>query len=226
MKLGAVMLVAACCAVFVPPASADVRVSFSDGRVTIVATNASVPEILAEWARVGGSTFVDAEKIPARERLTLRIEDQREIDALEVLLRSVAGYMVAPIASTPDTQSNIERVFILPTSTPAPYAPPPPQPEPAAVENAPFALTGGMPRPDDDGPVRIATPPAPETPAQAAPAGQASPLTDPGSTQTLPGGTVTSSRPGVVIDAGQPRSRRPVAQPTRPRPGGGGGGGR
>ena len=221
MKLGAGMLVAACCAVFVPPASADVRVSFSDGRVTIIATNATVPEILAEWARVGGSTFVDAEKIPAQERLTLRIEDQREIDALEVLLRSVAGYMVAPIASTPDTESNIERVFILPTSTPAPYTPPPP--EPATVADAPFTLTGGPPRPDDDGPVRIATPPAPEAPAQAPSAGQASPLTDPDSTQTLPGGAVTSSHPGVMIDAGQPRPRRPVAQPTRPRPGGGGG---
>ena len=224
MKLGAVMLVAACCAVFVPPASADVRVSFSNGRVTIVATDASVPEILAEWARVGGSTFVDAEKIPARERLTLRIEDQRELDALDVLLRSVAGYMVAPVASAPDTESNIERVFILPTSTPAPYTPPPPQPEPDPVADAPFTLSGGPPRPDDDGPVRIATPPAPDAPAQAAPAGQASPLTDPGSTQILPGGAVTSSRPGVMIDAGQPRSRRPVAQPTRPRPGGGGGG--
>lgn len=224
MKLSAALLVAACCAVFVPPASADVRVTFSDGRVTIVATDATVSEILAEWARVGGSTFVDAERIPARERLTLRIEDRREIDALEVLLRSVAGYMVAPTAPAPDSASSIERVFILPTSTPAPYAPPP-EPEAAASADVPFAFIGGPPRPDDDGPVRIATPPAPDATAQAAGAGQASPLTDPGSTQTLPGGAVTSSRPGVMIDAEQPRSRRPLAQPTRPRPGGGGGGG-
>jgi hypothetical protein len=223
MKLGAVLLVAACCAVFVPPVSADVRVSFSDGRVTIIATNATVPEILAEWARVGGSTFVDAEKIPARERLTLHIEDRREIDALEVILRSVAGYMVAPTASTPDSESSIARVFILPTSTPAPYTPPPPQPEASVSAEAPFSSMGGPPQPDDDGPVRIATSAAPAATAPSPGLGQSSPLTDPGSTQTLPGGAVTSSRPGVVIDAGQPRSRRPVAQPTRPRPGGGGG---
>jgi hypothetical protein len=225
MKRSAVLLVAACFAVFVPPASADVRVTFSDGRVTIVATDATVPEILAEWARVGGSTFVDAEKIPVRERLTLRIEDHREIDALDVLLRWVAGYMVAPTAPAPGSASSIERVFILPTSTPAPYTPPPP--EAAASADAPFTLTGGPPRPDDDGPVRIATPPdqAPTQQPTASPGlGQASPLTDPGSTQTLPGGAVTSSRPGVMIEAAQPRSRRPIAQPTRPRPGGGGGG--
>ena len=226
MKLGAVLLVAVSCAVFVPPASADVRVSFSDGRVRIVATNATVPEILAEWARVGGSTFVDAEKIPARERLTLQIED-REIDALEVILRSVAGYMVAPATPSPGSESSIGRVFILPTSTPAPYTPPPPQPEAAA--DVPFTVTGGPPQPDDDGPVRIGTPPASadataQQPSASPGLGQASPLTDPGSTQTLPGGAVTSSRPGVVIDATQPRSRRPIAQPTRPRPGGGGGG--
>lgn len=226
MKLGAVLLVAACCAVFVPPVSADVRVSFSDGRVTIVATNATVPEILAEWSRVGGSTFVDADRIPARERLTLRIEGHRELDALEVLLRSVAGYMVAPIASTPESESSIARVFILPTSTPAPYTPPPAQTAASPAAEPPFALSGAPPQPDDDGPVRVTAPPDEATaprPAASPGLGQASPLTDPRSTQTLPGGAVTSSRPGVTIDTGTPRSRRPIGQPSRPRPGGGGG---
>src|SRR5687768_653594 len=118
MRLGAVLLVVACCAAFAPPVSADVRVTFANGRVTVIADNATVSEILAEWARVGGSTFVDADKIPARERLTLRLEDRDELDAIDVLLRSVAGYMVAPAPAGSPSASTVARVFILPTSTP------------------------------------------------------------------------------------------------------------
>lgn len=229
MKPGAVLLVAAFALALAAPASAEVRVTFADGRVTIVATDATVTEILAEWSRVGGSTFVDADEIPARERLTIRLEDRLELDALDVLLRSVAGYMVAPIEPAAAAASRVARVFILPTSTPAPYTPPPPPASaPVAFDEGPVRMSARPPQPDGDAVPAPAQPAgadaAPTAPAPGQPLGQASPLTDPTSTQSVPGlGVVTSSRPGVVID-GQPRSRRPVAAPTRPRPGGGGGG--
>lgn len=231
MRLAAFLLVAACCAAFAPPVSADVRVTFSNGRVTVVATDATVSEILAEWSRVGGSTFVDADKIPSTDRLTIRLEDERELDALEVLLRSVAGYMVTPVAGSPAGVSVVNRVFILPTSTPVEYLPPPAS---LAADNPGDAVnprrSAGPPQPDDDGPVRIATPPPLQTPQAAAPQaplGQAGPLLNGAPTQTMPGlGVVTSSQPGVAIPAGTPVRRRPTTQPTQPiRPGGGGGGG-
>ncbi|MDQ3170469.1 MAG: hypothetical protein M3Q55_10065 [Acidobacteriota bacterium] len=232
MRLGSVLLVVACCAAFAPPVSADVRVTFANGRVTVIADNATVSEILAEWARVGGSTFVDADKIPARDRLTLRLEDQAELDAIDVLLRSVAGYMVAPAPAGSASASTVARVFILPTSTPVAYVAPAPegQTEPTDAD-APARLTSAPPRPDDDGPVRVQTPPAVTAPAPTAtaPMGQASPLISgaPSATQTVPGlGVVTSTQPGVAIGTSPPAPRSQGGRPVllRPsRPGGGGG---
>lgn len=231
MRFGAVLLVVACCAAFAPPVSADVRVTFANGRVTVIADNATVSEILAEWARVGGSTFVDADKIPAQERLTLRLEDQAELDAIDVLLRSVAGYMVAPAAAGAPTASTVARVFILPTSTPVAYTPPPDAEAEVAETDVPARVNAGPPRPDDDGPVRVETPPGAPAPGQtaAAPIGQASPLIA-GATQTstVPSlGVVTSSQPGVAIGTSPAAPRSQGARPVllRPsRPGGGGGG--
>jgi hypothetical protein len=215
MRLRVLLLVAVFCAAFAPPVSADVRVSFANGRVTVIAENATVREILEEWARVGGSTFVDAEKIPSLERLTIRLENQTELDAIDVLLRSVAGYMVAPAGADPTVVSSIARVFILPTSTPVAYIPPPPVEIQADEDAAPARVTATPPQPDDDGPVRVQVPPAIAAPAPvASPFGQASPLLDNSSTQTAPGpnGAVTSSQPGVVINPARPRppGGRPV----------------
>lgn len=230
MRVRAALLVAACCAAFAPPVSADVLVKFAQGRVTVIASDATVREILAEWSRVGGSTFVDADKIPSTERLTIRLENQSEIDAIDVLLRSVAGYMVAPAQRPGSSVSAVSRVFILPTSTPAPYVAPPPVADMASPdEDAPARVTSAPVRPDDDGPVRVSQPPAPPSPSAVAPQGQASPLISNLPTQATPGlGITTSSQPGVVIARpGQPRPGRPMTRPTQlVRPGGGGGGGR
>lgn len=227
MIVRAVVLVAACCAAFAPPVSADVLVTFANGRVTVVASDATVREILAEWSRVGGSTFVDADKIPSNERLTIRLEDRDEIDAIDVLLRTVAGYMVSPAAGAASGASTVSRVFILPTSTPAPYVAPPPVADIAtAVEGEPARLTSAPVRPDDDGPARVSPPPAPAASGSPqAPLGQASPLISNMPTQATPGlGITTSSQPGVVIaPPGQARPGRPTTRPTQPvRPGGGG----
>lgn len=230
MRIGAALLVAACCAVSAPPASADVRVTFANGRVTIIATAATVHEILEEWSRVGGSTFVDADKIPSNERLTIHLENQSELDAIDVLLRSVAGYMVSPASAAASSASAVGRVFILPTSTPAPYVAPPPPADVALPDEGPRARVSSAPvQPDDDGPVRVSPPPpAPATAgAPQAPLGQASPVIGGTvTTQTSPGlGVVTSSRPGVVIEGpNQTRPGRPTTRPTQAvRPGGGGG---
>jgi hypothetical protein len=233
MRVRALLLAAACCALFASPASAEVRVTFANGRVTVIANAATVSEILAEWSRVGGSTFVDANRIPAQERLTIRLENATELDALDVLLRSVAGYMIMPRQVGAAGSSLVGRVFILPTSTPAAYVAPAEVPQPGEDPDLQSLLSAAPPRPDDDGPVRFETPPPPPSASSASPQfgqaspllGQSSPLGDGTTTQTVPGlGVVTSQQPGVVItgQAAPGRPNRPSTRPTQPKPGGGG----
>lgn len=252
MKLRAVLLAAACTVAFAPSAAGadEVRVLFANGRVSVIADNATLAEILREWARAGGSQFVNAEKIPSGERLTLRLEDQDELHAIEVLLRSVAGYAIAPRSAGMRGASSIGKVLIMPvmrpativtaSSTPAP-APVTPRLEQMEQEQRLDQMrrlqqqaTAGPPRPDDDGPVRQEVPPPfngqPMPGMQNNPASQPAPTTQasPNSgaqTQTLPGfGAVTSSQPGATIPnavPGRPTGRPAPISPTR-RPGGGG----
>ena len=76
-------------------ASAEVQLSIRDGRVTLVATNATVRQILTEWARIGQTKIVNVERIPGGP-LTLQFTNVPEQEALDILLRSVTGYMAAP----------------------------------------------------------------------------------------------------------------------------------
>ena len=239
MKLRAVLFVAACSLAFVSPVMAQnaVRVAFANGRVTITADNATVPEILREWARVGGSTFVNAEKIFSAERLTLRLENEVELRAIDVLLRPFAGYAVVPRSVGSTSVSAVGRVVIMPSARPAEYpvasASPAPSAPPAFNDFNRARIFNAQTRPDDDGAVQqivpppaSAVPPPPSAMAPAAPIGQANPL---GNTPVQTGpvfGTTTSSRPGVVI-GGQPVQPRPGGRsgvtPMQPKPAGGGG---
>jgi hypothetical protein len=76
-------------------AYADVTVTMHDGRVTIVAKDATVRQILTEWARVGQTKIVNVERIPGGP-MTLELTNVPEQQALDLLLRSVSGYMTAP----------------------------------------------------------------------------------------------------------------------------------
>ena len=98
-------------------AQSNVSVRFEDGRVTLSARNAPLRTILAEWARVGGSKIVNAERV-AGQPLTIELSDMSERDALGVLLRSVSGYIAAPRPEQVAGRSSFDRIFILPTSAP------------------------------------------------------------------------------------------------------------
>ncbi|HEX6323027.1 MAG TPA: hypothetical protein VFZ36_04825 [Vicinamibacterales bacterium] len=251
MNLRALLVAACCFALALSPAlsaraAGDVRVTFAGGRVTVVADNATIVEILREWERVGGSRFVNAEKIPATDRVTLRLENELETQAIEVLLRSAAGYAVAPRPAGSTAASSVGNVLIMPVSRVASYAQAPPAaPTPMPGSANDVRMAAGQPRPDDDGPVRREMPPdisaeqrqlmqqtlsTMQGPVQQgnanaqAPIGQASPLGNT-PTQTIPGlGIVTSSTPGVVIqNPPRPGGRSTVITPTQPRRGGGGG---
>ena len=111
---------------FAVPASAELSLTFADGRVTLAATDASLREILSEWARLGQTRIVGLEKVTGTP-VTITLTNEPEKKALEILLRSLAGYMAAPRAAAITGASVYDRILLLPTSM-ASAAPPGPRP--------------------------------------------------------------------------------------------------
>jgi hypothetical protein len=102
------------------PAAAQVEMTFADGRVSLSATDATLQDVLAEWERTGRTKIFGGDQL-APNRLTLRLEDVPEERALEVLLRSVNGYLAAPRSLATARASRFDRIMILP-GTPRPVA--------------------------------------------------------------------------------------------------------
>jgi hypothetical protein len=111
------------------PARAELVVSLHDGRITINATDVTVRQILAEWARVGQAKIVNGDGVPGGP-VTLQLVDVPEQQALDILLRATAGYLAAPRALPLAGASHFDRVVIMPTSAPSRTAAPPPPPQP------------------------------------------------------------------------------------------------
>lgn len=116
---------AAALALSAATASAEVRLTMNNGQVSIVAKNATVAQILAEWARVGQTRIVNGERL-AGAPLTLELTDVPEQQALEILLRNASGFVLAPRAAVTAAPSRFDRILIVPTSSaPRPAAAPP-----------------------------------------------------------------------------------------------------
>lgn len=98
-------------------AQADVTITISDGKVSVDAKEATVRQILTEWARVGQTRIVNVERITGAP-LTLNLVQVPEAEALEIVLRSVSGYLAAPRAVTISNASRFDRILVMPTSTP------------------------------------------------------------------------------------------------------------
>lgn len=170
------------------------ELSFDNGLVTLVARGVTVPEIMGEWSRKGGSRIVNAEKLVGGP-VNYEFHNVPETIVLQSVLRSAAGYIAAPRRpGGPDGASKLEQVMILATSRPSanavitmPNLPtPPPQ----------VQMQGS---PDDDIP--------PATSQQPQPGGMPSRPQAPSTTPTV--GAGTSATPGVVIAPVKPGT--PVA---------------
>lgn len=213
-------------------AAADVRLTLQDGRVSIVAQNVTVRQILTEWARVGQTRIVNLDRVPGGP-VSLEFTNAPEQQVLEVLLRSVSGYMLAPREVVAPNLSRFDRIIVMPASV-APRAvtalPPtvfqsPPQPGndddnqptqggPRLVPpRGPVFTT--FPRPQVvDQPVDQAEEGVPETPVTLPPQLSTMPGVIPGSSSS-PGGAPAggSARPGEII---QPPPQQPGRQPGAP----------
>ena len=93
-----------------------VKLEFVNGRVNLSTQNAPIRAILAEWTRLGGTKIVNAERVTGTP-MTLELQGVPERQALDVVLRNVAGYMIAAREVAGTGASRFDRVMILPTST-------------------------------------------------------------------------------------------------------------
>ena len=208
-RVGVGLLAFALCLSGPVTARADVTVSLADGRATIVARNATLRQVLAEWARVGGTRIVNLERVAGAPD-SFELRNVPEAKALATLLRSVAGYIAAPRPATSHGASVYDRILILPTSVASPPmgplragpAPPPPPvyepaPDPTALAN-------------DDSNEATPTTGAPVYPGNGqegvAPGGPPPPMTTPGVTPYTP----NPADPASAL-TGQPNA--PPAQP-------------
>jgi hypothetical protein len=99
-------------------ALAQVQLNIRDGRVTLAAKDATVRQILAEWARVGQTRVINAERMTGGP-ITVELTDVPEEQALDLLLRNVSGYVAAPRPTAVGTLSRYDRILVMPTAAAA-----------------------------------------------------------------------------------------------------------
>ncbi len=223
--LRCVFLAALGCGLSLPASAGDLRLTMNAGRVTIIADNVPLRQILQEWSRIGQALIVNADKLSG-PNVTMQLIDTPEKDALDILLRSASGYIAAPRTIARAGASLYDRVTILASSRP---------PTGGTASAVPPPTFQRPPQPiDEDEPVNIVMPN--QTPPQQSPVfgqypGMPGAVPPPGTqapqVQSQPGAPVTSPRPGAlptppngVPNPYQPTIVRPVG------PGGGGPGGR
>ena len=205
----------------------DLRLTIANGRVTIVAQDVTLRQILDEWGRVGQTVVVGAERLVGPP-VTLELHDVAEGRALETLLRSASGYIAKPRSGTAGA-SAYDRILIMPTS------------RPPAVSAVPQPFNAARPQPqvvmpnviDDDMESPVA-PPGSVPPQQPMMQYPGQPPMQPG-VNVQPGMTqapqMTAPRPGQLPAPpsvpGQPPYQMPPTQirpPGVPGPGGNPGG--
>ena len=245
--LRCVFLAALAAGVSMPASAGELKLTMQNGRVTLIADNVPVRQILQEWARIGQARIVNLEKLSG-PNLTLQLVDTPERDALDILLRSATGYIAAPRTTPLANAAVFDRVTIFvstarPPAQVAGVAPPP------TFQRPPVADV-------DDEPINVAMPPQMIGPN--GPNGPNNPMANPNiagyqglpqpqptmppnlppqmqqqlqqqmqqmpATSPMPG-PLMSPRPGVP----QPRMPNGIPNPYQPvpagRPGGGGPGG-
>jgi hypothetical protein len=202
----------------IPANAGELKLSINAGRVTVIATNVPVSQVLQEWARVGHTKIVNAERIMGPP-VTVQLVNVPEKEALDIILRSASGYVAAPRPELVADASMYDRIMIMPTSIA-----PPEQAAPATAAPQPFRAA--MPSPvddDDDEPVNIPPPMIQAPPPQTAPFGRV-PMQQqqPTAEQAVTPGPFLSATPGAVVGApnGQQNPNQP---PPVVKPGGGGG---
>ena len=104
-----------------PAAAQNLKLEFHDGRVTVDAQPCRCAPSSPNGARLGGTKIVGAERMSGAP-LTLKLINVPEAQALDIILRNVAGYMAAPRSAGVTGASSYDRILVMATTS----APPPP----------------------------------------------------------------------------------------------------
>lgn len=218
--------------------SAPVSIQFQNGLVSVQARNASPRAILQEWARVGKTQVVNAERLTGGP-LTLELTNVPEQQALSILLKSAGGYLVGARQALSTGPSTFDRIMIMPASSvPASTA----RPVAASASPAPPPPVAFLPGDPDDDPADVQVPIPPGGRAltaaelqnqlnQRLAAARAAeqnmqnqpnmPQQDPQVQQGRPGQTNTPTNPFFSGSSGRPGEIAPVPQRNnQPRPNG------
>jgi hypothetical protein len=216
------------------PVRSEVRFAIVDGRVDLVANQATIAEVLAAWERVGQTRIVNAERL-GTEPLTLQLSGVLEGQALDIVLRSTGGYVATERKGPSLGLSRFEQILVLPAGRPpnAAAAAALPESRIPPVTYSPPPVTFSPPKDDDiaDGRDGFPRPPRGAAPTFAPdPIGETlnadgrssglgdqaggSPLLSPRG-QPANGGRATAS-PGEPI--GVPRPGMPTPAPMPPGP--------
>lgn len=110
-----------------PAAAGDLTLAIQNGRVNMTASNVSARQILAEWARIGQTRILNGDRVVGPP-LTLQLNGVPEREALDIILRSVSGYMAVARPLGTAGASLFDRILIMPASSHAPLAQAPPSP--------------------------------------------------------------------------------------------------
>jgi hypothetical protein len=199
----------------------ELKLTISNGRVTLLAQDVPLRQILAEWARLGQTTIVNGDKLNGPP-LTLQLVDRPEREVLDVLLRSASGYIVAQRPVVLANASVFDRVMILPTSRgPVGGAAAPPTPPQFGPGRPNMGPQMQMPPPvaDEDEPMDPNVPTNQPMVTQPGPPFPNAPPLAPGQQPPV----MTSPRPGMLPapPGGQPETPY-GAQPPNVRPPGAG----
>jgi hypothetical protein len=107
-----------CGSLAAPAFAQQVSVTLNDGLVTIKAENATVRQILDEWARVGQAKIINADKL-AGTPVTLTLVNMPERQALETILRGTPGYLAIDRSVPVANASAYERIMVMNKTTQA-----------------------------------------------------------------------------------------------------------
>lgn len=123
-----------------PGWAAGLTLTIRNGKVSLDAQDVTIRQILTEWARVGKTRIVNLERVTSGP-MTLKLEGVPEDQALDIILRTVPGYMAAPRATVLQDASMYDRILIMPTTSAVA-----PRPVSAGAQPAPqFPFPGASP---------------------------------------------------------------------------------
>lgn len=211
-RLALALLLLTCSAT--PSWAAGLTLSVRDGLVSLDAQDVTVRQILMEWARVGQTHIVNVERITGGP-ITLKLDAVPEKQALDIVLRTIPGYMAMPRPTQVADASLYDRILIMPTTT-AVAALRPQQPGPAFT-----GVQGGQ---NGNFTQLRQTQPSPLAPGMVFDSpNSADQMDDPAMAAAAAAGLVPvpALNPGASPMPGPPTRPGPAPQPAQTAPGGG-----